>query len=141
MSGAPVSAVRVRVVLDTNVLFAGAATRGLCEALVGVCLQAHTIVLSEHILAELREHLTAKLKMPADQARAYEQLLREEAEVVEPVTPPGVACPDPDDVPVLGTAVAGRADALVTGDAALLALKKVAGIPILSPREFYERLR
>ncbi|MFM9995602.1 MAG: putative toxin-antitoxin system toxin component, PIN family [Phycisphaerales bacterium] len=129
------------MVLDTNVLFAGAATRGLCEALVGVCLQGHTIVLSEHILAELRGHLTTKLKMPGEQARRYEELLREEAEIVEPIAPAGVACPDPDDIPVLGTAVAGRAGALVTGDAALLAMKKVEGIPILSPREFYDRLR
>ncbi len=47
----------MRVVLDTNVLVAAFAARGLCEALVAVCLQSHEVVLSEHILAELNKNL------------------------------------------------------------------------------------
>jgi predicted nucleic acid-binding protein len=42
---------------------------------------------------------------------------------------------------VLGTAVAGQADYLVTGDKQLLELGNYQGIPILSPREFYDRVR
>ncbi len=131
----------MRVVLDTNVLLAAFAAHGLCEALVAVCFQSHEVILSEHILAELDKHLKGKLKMPADQRRDIENLLREQARVVEPATIPVKVCADPDDLPVLGTAVTGLADALVTGDAELLGLKEVQGVPILSPRAFYDRLR
>lgn len=50
------------------------------------------------------------------------------------------ACRDPDDLPVLGAAVAGRADLLVTGDKDLLDLHRHEGIPIVTPRECYVRM-
>jgi putative PIN family toxin of toxin-antitoxin system len=129
------------VVLDTNVLLAAFAARGFCEALVAVCLHSHEIVLSEHILDELGEHLEGKLRMPPRQRREIQDLLREQATMVVPALLPASVCSDPGDVPVLGTAVAGRAEALVTGDAALLKLGGIRGVPILSPRQFYDRLR
>lgn len=131
----------MKVVLDTNVLFATFATRGLCDALLGACLQSHEVMLSEHILGELQEHLAAKLKMPQSLLRAIDRLLREQSLLVEPLPLPRSACRDSNDLPVLGTAVAGSVDALVSGDADLLALRDIRGVPILSPREFYERLR
>jgi uncharacterized protein len=53
---------------------------------------------------------------------------------------------DPDDAPVVAAAVAGRADAIVTGDADLLddaALREwltERGVRLLSPRELLEEL-
>lgn len=131
----------MKVVLHTNVLFAAYAAHGLCDALLAVCLQEHEIVLSEHILVELRRHLIGKLRMPPRQAGEIESLLREHATLVEPVPLPPQACPDPDDVPVLGTALAASAEALVTGDAELLQIGRVGQTPILAPRAFYDRLR
>jgi predicted nucleic acid-binding protein len=44
--------------------------------------------------------------------------------------------PDPDDNIILATAIAGRADYLVSGDKSdLLALKKVEDIPIITARQ------
>jgi predicted nucleic acid-binding protein len=40
----------------------------------------------------------------------------------------------------LSLAVASKADYIVTGDKDLLVLKKYEGIPILSPRLFYDML-
>jgi len=131
----------VRVVLDTNLLLAALAARGLCEALVAACLQSQEIVLSEHILGELAEHLSGKLKMPARQAREVVEFFPEHADIVKPAELPADTCRDPDDVPVLGTAVAGNVEALVTGDAELLKLGTIHDVPILSPRSFYDRLR
>ena len=54
--------------------------------------------------------------------------------------PPLPACRDPFDRPFLELALAGRADALVTGDADLLALAKDFSVPIVSPAAFKERL-
>jgi predicted nucleic acid-binding protein len=50
-----------------------------------------------------------------------------------------MSCRDPDDLPVLGTAVAGNANVLVTGDDDLLTLREFQGMAILSPREFHDR--
>ena len=55
----------------------------------------------------------------------------ESVTVSEPMTIP--QCRDPGDRPFLELAVAGRADALVTGDKDLLALAQTFPIPILTP--------
>ncbi len=130
----------MRVVLDTNVLLAAFGTRGLCEALLAVCLERHEIVASEHIVGELRRHLTRDFRMPARQADEILAFVREHVEMVSPARVPAAACRDPDDLAVLGTAVAARADVLVTGDKDLLELKRHRDIPIVTPRECYERL-
>ncbi len=41
---------------------------------------------------------------------------------------------------MLGTAIAGGVDALVTGDADLLDPGRIGPVAILSPRAFYDRL-
>lgn len=131
----------MRIVLDANVLLAGFGAHGLCEALIAVILESHQLVSSQHLLTETRRYLTTKFKVPAAQADEIIAFLRDRAEVVKPVVIPIAQCRDPDDLPVLGTAVAGRASLLVTGDKDLLVLKEHAGIPIITPRECYERLR
>lgn len=61
--------------------------------------------------------------------------------VVIPDPPPSVPeCRDPFDRPFLELALAGRADALVTGDADLLALAGSFAVPILKPVVLKERL-
>jgi putative PIN family toxin of toxin-antitoxin system len=127
-------------VLDTNVLLAAFATRGLCEAIFAVCIDAHELVLSEAILSETARHLSGKFKLGRDPADEILSFLREHAQIVAPADVPADACRDPDDRAILGTAVAAGAGALVTGDDDLLSLGQYAGIPILSPRAFYDRL-
>jgi len=131
----------VRVVLDANVLLAGFGTRGLCEALISVCLESHQLIVSQPLLTETRRYLTTTFKLPAARADEIIAFLREHAHVVKPSVVAVSACRDPDDLPVLGTAVAGRASLLVTGDKDLLVLREHAGIPIVTPRECYDRLR
>lgn len=130
----------MRIVLDTNVLLAAFGARGLCEALLSACLEGHDLVTSGHILGELRRHLAGKFRLPARRADEVVAFVRDHAEVVEPAPVPADACADPDDLPVLGTAVAGRAEVLVTGDGELPALGSHAGVAIVTPRECYRRL-
>jgi len=130
----------VKVVLDTNVLLAAFATRGLCEAVFEACLRSHEIILSDHILGELQRHLRGKFKAPPRQADAILSFLRDSATVVAPAKVHAGACRDRTDLAVLGTALAAEADCLVTGDRDLLALKTFQGIPLLSPRAFHDRL-
>lgn len=61
--------------------------------------------------------------------------------IVMPDPPPAVpACRDPFDRPFLELALVAQADALVTGDADILALAEDFSAPILSPGEFKTRL-
>jgi uncharacterized protein len=128
----------VKVVLDTNVLMAAFGTHGLCEAVIVVCVDRHEIFLSETILAEVEQHLQDKFKLPATRVREIISYLRRHSTIVNPAPIPCDASRDPDDLPILGTAVAAQAESLVTGDDDLLSLGAFKNIPILSPRTFYE---
>ena len=131
----------MRVVLDTNVLLAAFAARGLCEAVLAVCLEGHELVLSQHILRESRRHQVGKFKVPARQADDIVLFLREQATLVKPAKVSAKACRDRSDLAVLGTALAAKADCLVTGDKDLLALGRFRSTRILSPRAFHDALR
>ena len=131
----------MKVVLDTNVILAAFATRGLCESILDLCLDQHQIILSEPILAEATEHLVEKFKVPVTQIQGIVALLREHSVLVEPTEVPSNACRDQNDLPILGTLLAGGADCLVTGDKDLLVIKQFRKIPIMSPRQFYDSLR
>ena len=62
------------------------------------------------------------------------------ATVTIPNPPEVPDCRDPLDRPFFKLALAAHADALVTGDKDLLALASVFSIPILTPREYRDRL-
>jgi len=126
----------VRVVLDTNVLvsalhFGGRPRRLLDEVLRGV----HQLVVGSAILGELEAVLIATCGWETARATAVRSEVEAVAEVVTPTEVPHV-CRDPDDDQVLAIAVSGDADALVTGDADLLALKLYNGVPIVSVADF-----
>jgi uncharacterized protein len=131
----------VKLVLDTNVLLAGFGTRGLCAGLIPVCLSKHQLVLSEYILDEFRRHLIGKFRATQAQADEILLLLRRHAALVVPADISSDHCRDPDDLAVLGTAIAGHADLLVTGDGDLLTIITFQGIPIVTPRRCYELLK
>ncbi|MCC6579528.1 MAG: putative toxin-antitoxin system toxin component, PIN family [Phycisphaeraceae bacterium] len=131
----------MRIVIDTNVLLAGVATHGLCESLLLLCYRDHVVVLSDFILREVARHYRGKFKASPEQVRFVLRMLRTQSEIVTPAKIAPDVFEDPDDLPILGTAVAGQAQCIITGDRALLALGSFHEIPILSPRAFYDHLR
>jgi uncharacterized protein len=82
-----------------------------------------------------------KLKVPADRIEAVEGVLATVPVVPKPAAPSNLAIRDPADRWVLATAIAGRADVLITGDQDLLVVAADSPIPILEPRMFWELLR
>ena len=101
---------------------------GACEIIWSVPLQA-----------ELETTLKRKFKLgPGTQAAlaAFVEL----CEFVVPSVLPKPVCRDADDDVVLATALAAKADIIVTGDNDLLVLKEFHGIRILPPRQFMELL-
>ena len=126
----------MKIVLDANVVIAAFASRGLCESVMELCLHSHEIVLSEELLEEIVRNLRQKIKLPGNIVEDISKLLREQASMVSSVPLAVEVCRDPDDVKILGLAVAANADYIVTGDKDLLVLKKIQGVPIVTPRLF-----
>jgi len=129
----------MRVILDANVFIAAVASRGLCDAIVERCLEQHHIILCEGLLDEIGEKLRDKIKVPSSLTSNYLALLREHSLVMEPAPLEPDLCRDPDDVKVLGLVPPSGADCIVTGDKDLLVLKQFQKVPILTPRQFWER--
>jgi putative PIN family toxin of toxin-antitoxin system len=131
----------MRVILDANVAIAAVAARGLCEAVVELCLERHVIVFGETVLRDIADKLRRKLKLPEAVVSEFLAVLRLRSEIVVPDDVPPGTCRDPDDHAVLGLALPGRAEVIVSGDQDLLVLKTFKGCRILSPREFWEMER
>ncbi len=131
----------MRVCLDTNVLVAALATRGLCADVLRSVIAEHELVIGDSILVELRRVLTSKFKVPAERVGAIEEIFAPFPVLPRPAAPSDVVVRDPSDRWILATAVAGNADVLVTGDADLLAVHGDVPMQILTPRAFWELLR
>jgi putative PIN family toxin of toxin-antitoxin system len=131
----------VRVLLDTNVVVAAFATRGLCEDLLRAVLAEHELVVAARVLIELERALVVKPKMPARRAREVVAFVRSQGDVIAPERPAVWPQRDRDDRWIVAAAIEGRADVLVTGDRDLLEDAQEAPLPIVSPRGFWERLR
>jgi len=129
----------VKVFLDTNVLASALATRGLCAELFEAVLQSHELLVSPPVLRELERVLPAKLGQSKQITMEFIDLLKVYATIVKSVSL-AVSLPDPDDEPIVASALSGKAQVFVTGDKALLELGKVEGLPIVSPRKFWEIL-
>lgn len=128
----------MKVTLDTNVLIAAFIAKGTCHDLFEDVARHHELVISDYILAEFMEKMVAKLGFTQKEAREAKALIRERARRVRPAeleNPSGI---DEDDLPILGTAVSGQVDCLVTGDKELLALGGGSGIRIIRPGDFWK---
>ena len=130
----------MRVVLDTNILIGALITKGTPPDLLYQAWLRGEIELVTS-LAQLGE-MAGVLARPrlrrfvdADEAAAIVENIGARAVVLHEL-PVVDLSPDPDDNPILATAIAGKADLLVTGDKKhLLVLGVVEGIRVVSARE------
>jgi len=79
---------------------------------------AFVLVTSEELIEELAEVVARprlRAYIPKRDADKFIELIYRKAIVVKPSEKPPL-CRDPDDYPVLGSAIAGQADFIVTGD-------------------------
>ncbi len=135
----------MKVVLDTNVLLSGLMfPDGAPGRVVAAWRQARfELVISVPQLAEIgRAQAYPKIRRILDwDDQRIEQFIRQlyvRAQIVDlagtSVEVPG----DPDDMPILASLVAAKADVLITGDGDLLALRDRYSIQ--TPAEFVRRL-
>ena len=135
-------------VLDTNVLASGFIGEDKPDSTPGELVRrwrakTFTLVVSEHILAELADTFSdpyfARRLSPAAIADALDSLRIDG--IIQPITVDitGVASHPEDDV-VLATALSADASYLVTGDTALLQRVAYGGTLLLAPRTFLDVL-
>ncbi len=135
----------MRLLLDTNIVVSGLLSS---KSPPGKLLRAwldggFELVTSQEQIGELRRVLAyERLKLYIHPEQAHDFVENLEVLAIMAVRLPMLRLsPDPDDNVILATAVAGKADAVVSGDKAdVLALGEVEGIPIITAREAIDRL-
>ena len=129
----------MKVFLDTNVLTSALATRGLCHELFIAVLSEQQLVSSDTVLSELQRILKLIFNLPETIITSYIEQISAEALIGDGRNKlDGI--PDPDDAAILAAAIEANASHFVTGDKALLGLKKINQMSIISPRELWQVL-
>lgn len=143
-----------RVVLDTNVVVSALLFGGPPATLYRLAITGQIIaVTSPVLLGELHGVLLSKFAFPPDMAALIVTECQALSVVVEPTVKVAIVHDDVSDNRVLECAASAeargsassrasrsaRADAIVSGDRHLLALRAFRGIPILTPRAFLDR--
>jgi len=136
-----------RIVLDTNVWISGfIIRRSKSSDLVTALIQGrHQGIISNYLLGEIERtlstrRLTFRYQLRREEIISFLLTLQTRLEIVEPINVT-LEIRDPKDLPILGTALAGQASHLVTGDCDLLADPKLLawmreqGVEILPPAE------
>ena len=129
----------MRIVIDSNVLIAAFATRGLCHEVFEAALGNCDIILSEDILLEVKTKLTGKLKVPKKQADEVADYLRESCKIAR-FRKTGSVCRDKKDNHVLWLAESNTVSYIVSGDKDLTLMRSSGRVKIISPRGFWEIL-
>ena len=129
--------------MDTNVLLSIALPRSRLHSLVDAWQHRRCrLLLSSEIFDEYLRVLTyPKFNLSAEDIRQLlERELRPYAELVQVTSRVQIITEDPADNKFLACALDGHADAIVSGDHHLLALKHFKDIPILTGRQLLDHL-
>ena len=134
----------MRIVLDTSVLVAAHLARaGVCAELVETILDdpRHSIHASEFILEEFDGTLAQKLKLDPALSRQAVNRWKSCVSLVVPIAVSPDRCRDPQDIAILGTAAAAKADLLISVDKDLLILGSFRETRIVKPGEAFALVR
>jgi len=137
----------VKLLVDTNVLISGTFWTGKpAELLNAIQCGKASLICSTPLMAEFadvvwREQFKAQL---AEHKTTAPELISQYSQNVAMVGAADIPMPpelrDPKDLMVLAAAVGGEADAIVTGDQDLQALREFRGIPIMEVSEVLAKL-
>jgi uncharacterized protein len=131
----------MKVLLDTNVIVSAVTTRGLCADIFRAVLADHELVTCTKVLQEVARILHSKFSVPDSLISEYLELIAQDAILAEAKEVPTVQIKDLDDIEIIGAAISGKADVMVTGDRELQDIKPMRKLRIVSPRAFWEELK
>jgi uncharacterized protein len=130
----------MRATLDTNVFVSALQFGGIPGRLLDLSTDERFVVcISQAIIAELNRVLKDRFQWTEEDIETILTPISCRAHLVEPnikIT----ASSDPDDNRILECALVSKSDAIVAGDDHLLRLGTFEGIPIMTPRDFYESM-
>jgi uncharacterized protein len=129
----------VRTVFDVNVLIRASLGSRRINALFQACLQTHCVILTNPLLVNEFAETARKPRLSGRvDWEAYNDVLSLLASAGEEVwiTQPFPECRDQDDSYLLGMALSGRADYLVSSDQDLLCMETIGSCRIVTPEEF-----
>ena len=131
----------MKAVFDTNIFVSALAIPGgQAERAINLAVDGQvTLCISKAIILEMLGVLTDKFSRGPEELSRTAVFLSELAELVAPRIKLAVLEDEPDNR-ILECAVAGAADIIVTGDRAMLRLKKYSEIRLLSLREFLDEV-
>jgi uncharacterized protein len=129
----------LKAVFDTNIfVFALAIPGGQTERAINLVIDARiNLIASKDIIHEVLGVLAQKFSKGAEELSRTAVFLSESGEVITPREKIAILVDEPDNR-ILECAVTGHADVIVTGDRAMLNLKKYRGIRISSLRQFLD---
>jgi len=127
----------VRVVFDTNIFISAFVIPGSRaeEAIRRIVEGRDLLILSRPIVQELIATLSRKFARDREELAHAAVFLAEIAVLCRPRKKIAILKDEPDNR-ILECAVAGKADAIVTGDRAMLSLEQYEGIRLLSLKEY-----
>lgn len=129
----------MKVVFDSNILISALLFPGGCaEAAVERILDGtDSLVISQPIIKEILSVLASKFSRDKEELSRVAVLLGDLGELVEPSCRIDVFSDEPDNR-ILECAVAGKAEAIVTDDKAMLAIGRYEGILMMTLAGFLE---
>ena len=129
----------MKVVFDTNILVSALVFPGGRgeAALSRIIEEQDQLVISKAILDELLDILARKFSRDAEELAHIAVFLSDLAVFVKPRRRLRVVKDDPDNR-ILECALAGRVEAIVTGDHALLALREYKAVRLISLHDYLE---
>jgi putative PIN family toxin of toxin-antitoxin system len=132
----------IRVLLDTNVYISALMFGGLPGELLDLAFAGRFLLVSSPaLLDELEEKLRFKFGVESGDVDLIHGRLEKVAEIASTTPSLAIVRDDPDDDRVLECALAGRVDMIVSGDRHLLKLGAFEDIPIMTVRQFMDRIR
>lgn len=129
----------MKVVFDTNILVSALAIPGglADDAMDRIITGVDELVISKAIIDELLGVLARKFSRDANELARIALFLTDLAIVARPRRKLQVLNDEPDNR-ILECALTGRAEAIVTGDGAILALAEFRGVRVMTLRSYLD---
>ena len=129
----------MKVVFDTNILVSALVFPGgrAEAALLRIIEEKDRLLVSRPLVTELLDVLARKFERDAEELARIAVFIDSVSLTVRPRRRLRVLKDEPDNR-VLECAVAGKAEAIITGDKALLELRAYSGVSVLSLRDYLD---
>ncbi len=132
----------MKVVFDTNVYIAEYLTGGLAERVIEATLDAGwRVYISDYLLDEFRRVMKEHFHQPQGRVARASHLLQPRSTLVQLPASHHRVEQDPDDSPILQTAIVASAHLLVSRDRHLLNLNPYESLQILSVASYHQLLQ